>query len=186
MSETGGITEDSFPLIVVVDGEIIRIDSNAEVEIIKNNMVPPTSYDASFDLSENQDESIIAYVAGDKIMIIGEGRMKDYEWHDRSPLNNFSNEITTVEVSEGITTLGAFIFGSKGSWSQFTNIQLPSTLQKIGQGAFYFTRNLNTVQYNGTKVEWIKVEVTNVNTNYSNHYLSNQATIICTDGNIKK
>ena len=128
MSETGEITEDSFPLIVVVDGEKITVHSNGEVELIYDNIVPPTSYDAAFDVSENGDGSIIAYVAGNKIMIIGEGRMKDYEWHDRSPLNTFSNEITTVEVSEGITTLGAFIFGSGSWWSQFTNIQLPSTL----------------------------------------------------------
>ena len=181
MSETGGITEDSFPLIVVVDGEIIRIDSNAEVEIIKNNMVPPTSYDASFDLSENQDESIIAYVVENKIIIIGVGKMKD-DNYSNYPFANLNNTITEVEVREGITNLGAYIFGGDDTCGQITDIQLPSTLKKIGQGAFYRTRNLKTVHFNGTRTEWFRIDIENVDTH--NYYLTKKATIICTDGEI--
>ena len=181
MSETGEITEDSFPLIVVVNGEKIRIHSNGEVELIYDNIVPPTSYDAEFDLSENQDESIIAYVVENKIIIIGVGKMKDYNYSNY-PFANLNNTITEVEVSEGITNLGAYIFGRYDTCGQITDIQLPSTLKKIGQGAFYSTRNLKTVHFNGTRTEWFRIDIENVGTH--NYYLTNKATIICTDEEI--
>ena len=181
MGETGEITEDSFPFSVVVDGKIIQIHSNGEVEIIKNTIVPPTSYDASFDLSENQDASIIAYVVENKMVIMGVGKMKDYNYSNY-PFANLNNIITEVEVSEGITNLGAYIFGRYDTCRQITNIQLPSTLQKIGDGAFYHTMNLKTVHFNGTRTEWFGLDIENI-TGHHNYNLG-YATIICTDGEI--
>ena len=175
MSETGEITEDSFPLIVVVDGEKIRIHSNGEVEIVYE----PDSYDDKFDISEKQDESIIAYIVGNKIIIIGEGKTKNYEY-TKTPFDNISNDITEVEVSEGITILGQWLFATS-SCQQITNIQLPSTLEKISYGTFYLSDRVNTIQFNGTKADWIKISST---IEYRHNYHLAKATIICTDGEI--
>ena len=183
MSETGEITEDSFPLIVVVDGEKITIHSNGEVELIYDNIVPPTSYDAAFDVSENGDGSIIAYVVEHKIIIIGVGKTKNYEYFsNKTPFTNISNNITEVEVSEGITTLGSYLFATS-SCQQITNIKLPSTLEDVTWGVFYQSDRINTIQFNGTKAEWIKI-ASGYGYNHS-FALSKTITIICIDGVIK-
>ena len=179
MSVTGEITEASFPITVTVDGEEMRININGEVERIDDSSI---DYDEKFDISENQDESVIAYVKGNNMMITGEGNTKDYGYY-QSPFTELSNTITQIEVGEGITSLGDALFQAD-SCREVTNVQLPKTLKKIGQGVFYYMSKLDRVTFNGTKAEWLAIEIENGGSH--NHYLTFQATIVCTDGEIEK
>lgn len=79
----------------------------------------------------------ISYIindTGDKVIITGSGPMYDYE-SKTSPFYD-NRQIKEVEISDGITTLGEYIFDH---CTQLSSIKLPKTLTIIGKFAFYYT-----------------------------------------------
>ena len=85
--------------------------------------------------------------------------------------------LTTVEISEGVTSVGGFsgcssltsITIPEGVTSiedsafygcgSLTDISIPGSLTSIGKSAFFRCFNLQNVQYGGTKEEWTRVTV---------------------------
>ena len=71
--------------------------------------------------------------------IQGTGNMNDYSW-DSAPWHEYASEITQVVLSEGITSIGSGAFGaangSDSTYANLTAIELPKTLQTIGDSAF--------------------------------------------------
>ena len=76
------------------------------------------------------------------LTISGTGAMYDYTCEfgaDPPPYSNFSHDVQKVVVSSGITRIGSEAFGSRTSLGVFHNlryVQLPSTLESIGDRAF--------------------------------------------------
>ena len=190
MSENGEIKETSFPITVKVDGQniIIELDGTATFLNVSqpptsdNVLQPPTNYDYKYDLSPNEDESILAYVYEGVIAIFGSGDIKDNSEALSSIYSDpHKTPISTVVVNEGITHIGSYLFNGEAVLN-VTTITLPSTLKSIGQGAFYVCGNLSTVKFNGTKVQWNSISIDN--TMGHNTWLTRNTTIVCTDGNI--
>ena len=87
------------------------------------------------------------YYSDNSLVIEGSGAMADFEFSYATydidyPWINYRNQITSVSVGEGITTIG------NSAFSQFTNLQsisLPSTLQTIGSTVFYYCEKLPSI-----------------------------------------
>lgn len=70
---------------------------------------------------------------GDTLRVYGEGAIYDYN-SNRAPWDNIpSSSIKTIQIENGITTVGAFAFRS---CNEVTNIILPDTLRCIRSRAF--------------------------------------------------
>lgn len=85
-----------------------------------------------FDFSDDKTAEITWELIDGVLTISGEGKMPNY-MYDSSPWRGYSNEIFSVIVNEGITSIGdsAFMFCDK-----IESVQLPSTLKVIERVAF--------------------------------------------------
>ena len=87
------------------------------------------------------------YYSDNSLVIEGSGAMADFEFSYATfdmdyPWISYRNQITSVSVGEGITTIG------NSAFSEFTNLQsisLPSTLQTIGSTVFYYCEKLPSI-----------------------------------------
>lgn len=86
--------------------------------------------------------------AGGVLTISGNGAMKDYPVYDTPgspqcmPWYSYKNQITTVNIAEGVTSIGACAF-----WgcSALQSVTTPSTIQTIGFAAFADCASLENV-----------------------------------------
>lgn len=67
------------------------------------------------------------------LTIYGNGRMKDYSVPEEAPWSYFADTIKTIEVEDGISTIGNHAFSSL---KQLTDIHIASTVKEIGKNAF--------------------------------------------------
>ena len=96
---------------------------------------------------EYSDNLTWTYYSDNSLVIEGSGAMADFEFSYATfdmdyPWISYRNQITSVSVGEGITTIG------NSAFSQFTNLQsisLPSTLQTIGSTVFYYCEKLPSI-----------------------------------------
>ena len=114
----------------------------------------------TWQLTENTDDSS-TYT----LKISGSGAMEDYQTSSSRPWNNFRDQITSVVISPGITSIGdcAFTLFSKLihvdiadsvisiGWDAFyycsslTNITIPQSVTYIGPLAFFHCTNLSSI-----------------------------------------
>ncbi len=66
------------------------------------------------------------------LTIYGVGPMEDYTNDQQAPWHTFRDQVSHLIVEEGVTTIGSHAFGSTG----LRNVQLPSSLEIIGNEAF--------------------------------------------------
>lgn len=62
-----------------------------------------------------------------------------------------SNEITSVEFGEGTTAIGDYALYSSGRRTRLTSVTLPSSVQTIGNYAFYNCVSVKTINLEGVK-----------------------------------
>ena len=67
----------------------------------------------------------------DKLTISGTGTTADYSWTSDLPWD--SSKVKTVEIQEGVTSIGAYAFKE---CTVLTSIKIPGTVTLIGDGAF--------------------------------------------------
>ena len=93
-----------------------------------------------------------------KLTISGTGDMWDYKFNYTSsapgtPWYDYREGIKTVEISEGITTVGTMAFYSL---TELTSVSIPSTVMKIKGYAFSYCRYLSSLTFAGkSKLEFI-------------------------------
>ncbi|MBP5378488.1 MAG: leucine-rich repeat domain-containing protein [Ruminococcus sp.] len=68
-----------------------------------------------------------------KLTITGTGNMNNWEMSDNPPWGGFKKKITSVEIDDRITSIGACAFADI---PQLSSIKLPSGTKEIGRGAF--------------------------------------------------
>ena len=77
-----------------------------------------------------------------KLYINGTGDMYDFDYHNHAPWYNYSGEITSVSINDGVTTIGAYAFdGCYG----LTSITIPNSVTTIGDHAFSGCTGLTSV-----------------------------------------
>ena len=78
-----------------------------------------------------------------KLSVIGSGDMYDYEY-EKTPWNSISDNISSVEIAEGITSIGEFALSKLENTEQ---ISIPSTVTFISNYAIYFNNKLKTISF---------------------------------------
>lgn len=78
---------------------------------------------------------------GGVLTITGSGNMPDFDY-DTPPWDSVKNSITSIIVSEGITSVGSGAFLEAMNVS---SVSLPETLETIGNGAFLSNRSLESI-----------------------------------------
>ena len=74
------------------------------------------------------------------LTISGSGDMRNYDWSDDAPWHSQSGSIKSVNIENGVTSIGGYAFYE---CSSLTSITIPDSVTSIGYDAFY-----NTAYYN--------------------------------------
>ncbi len=77
-----------------------------------------------------------------KLTISGSGPMDDYSTTKPAPWKEYASQITEIEISEGITTIGRQAFKNLTALETLT---LPDSIRKIGSYAFMNSTGIKTV-----------------------------------------
>lgn len=81
-------------------------------------------------------ENLTWTLDGNGILTIdGTGDMEDYSISKRAPWEVYYNNINTIVISEGVTTIGSYAFYS----ADITSIELPDSVSTIGAFAFAYS-----------------------------------------------
>ncbi len=94
------------------------------------------------------------------LTISGEGEMEGGYWDDWDteflgmPWEEFTSEIKSVVIEEGVSSIGECAFWDCALESVF----IPKSVTYIGQRAFYCNGGLQTVEYAGTPEEWLSID----------------------------
>ena len=77
-----------------------------------------------------------------KLTISGTGAMKDYYDNGDQPWNDYRENITSVEIENGITSIGKNTFFYCKS---LTSITIPDSVKSIGEDAFSYCKSLTSI-----------------------------------------
>ena len=75
--------------------------------------------------------------------IFGTGAMADYSNSSNRPWHSDCTAITTVIISDGVTSIGNRAFEGCNS---LTSIEIPSSVMTIGEAAFYYCSSLESIE----------------------------------------
>ena len=75
--------------------------------------------------------------------IFGTGAMNNYSLGKYTPWNSYKENIATVVIGNGVTSIGDWAFYNCRS---LTSITIPSSVTSIGQSAFYNCRSLTSIE----------------------------------------
>ena len=78
-----------------------------------------------------------------KLAIAGTGEMQNYTYASYAPWAEFQSVIQTVEISEGVTSIGDTSFSG---CSSLTSIEIPSNVTSIGDNAFRGCSSLTSIE----------------------------------------
>ena len=105
-------------------------------------LIPPIQANAAtVDSGITDDNLTWALDSEGTLTISGTGDMQPYWSYDVRTWDTYSSEINKVVVEEGVTAIGAYAF----KYTEATEVSLPSTLTSIGEGAFYYCKNLTHI-----------------------------------------
>lgn len=91
----------------------------------------------TWQLTENTDGSS-TYT----LKISGSGAMEDYQTSSSRPWNNFRDQITSVVVSPGVTSIGQCAFSR---FAKLTHVDIADSVISIGWDAFYYCSSLTNI-----------------------------------------
>lgn len=125
--------------------------------------------DVTWQLTENTDDSS-TYT----LKISGSGAMEDYQTSSSRPWNNFRDQITSVVISPGITSIGDCAFTL---FSKLIHVDIADSVISIGDRAFSHCSSLTDIKI-PQSVTYIGGVVFRECTNLSSITLSNNITSI--------
>lgn len=91
----------------------------------------------TWQLTENTDDPS-TYT----LTIRGSGAMEDYQTSSSRPWNNFRDQITSVVISPGITSIGQCAFSR---FAKLTHVDIADSVISIGWDAFYYCSSLTNI-----------------------------------------
>lgn len=98
---------------------------------------PPTSGSCG-----DKDSNVTWRFSHDTLTISGSGDMANYTWPDYGPWYSERDNIRTVVIEDGVTSIGKGAFSDHTS---LTSITIPNSVTSIGKWAFYGCNGLTTV-----------------------------------------
>lgn len=98
------------------------------------------------DNNESEDKSTFSWTFADGVLTIsGKGKMPDYDYYNSEspvPWWEYTSDITTVVIEDGITTIGKHAFNV---FHNLTSITIPNSVTSIGVFAFANCTNLESI-----------------------------------------
>ena len=89
------------------------------------------------------------------LTVSGQGKMPGY-LENSAPWTSYRDEITTVVLSQGVSSVGAYAFG----WCKnLVSISIPQSVMVIGSNAFADCTGLTDVYYTGTQAQWESIAI---------------------------
>ncbi|MGI6265294.1 MAG: leucine-rich repeat protein, partial [Acutalibacteraceae bacterium] len=76
------------------------------------------------------------------LTISGTGAMADYTLFTRAPWNTYHSSITTVTISNSVTSIGDYAFYN---CTGMTSVTIPDSVTRIGNSAFYYCTKLTSI-----------------------------------------
>ena len=103
-----------------------------------------------WDCGKTASDNCTARLNGTSLSITGDGYMKDYyvgqhyDWQDPSAVERpWGNDITSVEISEGIKSIGESTFRK----TKITSLFIPASVEEVRMGAVINTSELTEVTF---------------------------------------
>ena len=90
-----------------------------------------------------ENVNFILNLETDILSITGTGSMNNYSSYSNVPWYSYTSSIKTVEISDGVTTMGDYAFQS---CSGLTSIEIPNSITSIGRYAFYKCSGLTSIE----------------------------------------
>ena len=127
-------TENTAGIIIKVKDKLDNIYTHETIDITK--MYKQSAIEnTTWDISENEDGSVVATLSDDGILIIsGTGKMKDWESNNTIDWYEIKDEVNSVIIEEGVTSIGEYAFFR---CTNLTSIEIPNSVMSIGERAFY-------------------------------------------------
>lgn len=125
----------------------------------------------TWQLTENTDDPSTY-----KLTISGSGAMEDFPFGSYQPWYSFHDQITSVVVSPGVTSIGQCAFSR---FAKLTHVDIADSVISIGWDAFYYCSRLTDITV-PQSVTYIGVKAFDSCTNLSSITLSNNITSIGT------
>ena len=135
----------------------------------KSGKCGATGDNVTWQLTENTDDSS-TYT----LKISGSGAMEDYQTSSSRPWNNFRDQITSVVISSGVTSIGNSAFTL---FSKLIHVDIADSVISIGDRAFSYCSSLTDIKI-PQSVTYIGGVVFRECTNLSSITLSNNITSI--------
>ena len=89
-------------------------------------------------------------LSGDKLSIGGTGPMASWAMNTDTPWYKYRDAVRSVEIAEGITTIGP---GAFADFPNLSRISIPSTVTSISRGAFQKCTSLSSIDLPGNIAE---------------------------------
>ena len=125
-----------FSLLLAVVLTVTGIDLSLFTTTVMANVIGNRPYGKDIIWSYDEETNVLS--------ISGTGDMKDFPYNtltDFQLLDITSKEGITVEITEGVTSIGAYALQGL----KMETIQIPESVTRIGDGAFYNCSKLTTV-----------------------------------------
>lgn len=101
------------------------------------------------------------------LTISGTGQMTSFTTANQAPWYKHKNQITTVIVRNGVTSISNNAFFN---YDNLTAVKLSGSVQEIGYGAFGECSSLTEATYDGTHSAWTRIEIESRNEALINAY----------------
>ncbi len=102
-----------------------------------------TTVIGTWDISATENDNVTATLYEDgKLSITGTGNMKNWSSNSDVAWKDKTNQITSVEISNSVTSIGNYTFTYCTS---LTSITIPSSVTSIGYDAFYNCTSLTSI-----------------------------------------
>ena len=134
-------------------GDILPIDSGVSFGITASAEDQTFSVKDSGYCGENGGQNVIwtltengtlpdGVTTAYKLTITGSGEMAGYDFYNRSPWNSYEKSITSVDIADGVTSIGEDAFFN---CSSLESVTIPNSVKSIGGAAFYGCSALTSV-----------------------------------------
>ena len=152
----GSVTIETAPACGV--DAVIKATPNDDYRFVKwsdGNTENPRTITVAEDITltaEFANDIIASGTCGDNLTwkltkdgvltISGTGEMYDYDYSNNSPWNSYKQQIKTININDGVTSIGDYAFFNCKS---LTSITIPNSVTSIEYRAFYYCDALTSI-----------------------------------------
>ncbi len=131
-------------ILPIDSGVSFGITASAEDQTFGGSCGATDADNVSWQLTENGEKVTIDNVEHNAytLTISGSGEMAGYDFFNKSPWNSYEQYITSVNIADGVTSIGGDAFFN---FSSLESVTIPNSVTSIGASSFYDCSALKSV-----------------------------------------